>query len=79
LAIFEVKSTSQTTPRFPKSCYFDRKINGFVPYVLQSCSLPAALSTGFYYHLRTADWLRIPRCYSFTNNRHSTSIHLPKS
>jgi len=54
-------------------------MNGSLPYVLQSCSLPAALSTGFCYQVPTADWIGIPTCYNFTYNRHSSRIHLTKS
>jgi hypothetical protein len=63
-------SCGNLTARFSNFCHFGRNINGVLPYVLQSCSLPAALSTDFCYHLPTADWLR---------NRHLTPIHLPKS
>jgi len=62
LPIFEIKSAPHTAAkaRLSKSCYFDRKISVFLPYVLQICSLPAALSTGFCYQLPTAERLRIP-------------------
>jgi hypothetical protein len=54
LPVSEVKSASQTTAkaRFSKFCYFDTKINDFIPYLLQSLSLPSVLSNGFCCQLR---------------------------
>jgi hypothetical protein len=65
--------------RFSKFCYCHRTIYSNLLCELQNCSLPSALSTSFSYQLPTADWLRFPKCYNLTQNRHSITIHLHKS